>query len=208
MPTSSCVGVGAGRELAEHDHLLGVELDRAHRVRHERIGRDVRLGRRVVVRGPRPQRAAPRQLDRLALLARLRRVARHRDRGRPEVRARLGAARARAAAGAASSIVNQPSTAGTRVLLTRALPVASASASASFMMRAISSATVGRSSITPATCPLDSTPASRRPSTSPARSSIGVFAASTTCDHFRSASLLHREALVAPCRATTCPTSS
>ena len=57
------------------------------------------------------------------------------------------------------------------------------------MMREISSATVGRSSITPVTWPLDSTPASSLPSTSPARSSIGVLAASASCDHFRFCSL-------------------
>ena len=148
-PVASC---------AEHDHLLGVELDRAHRVRHERIGRDVRLGRRVVVRRPRPQPSR-------RATARPARAPRPARAGCPTPRSRSARStsptrrRARPAAAARPRrIVNQPSAAGTRCLLTTALPVASTSASASAMMRAISSATVGRSSITPATCPLDSTP--------------------------------------------------
>jgi hypothetical protein len=53
-------------------------------------------------------------------------------------------------------------------------------------MRSTSSATVGRSSSTPTTCPLDITPRSGRPSTIAALSSIGVFAAMTTWLHERS----------------------
>ncbi len=53
-------------------------------------------------------------------------------------------------------------------------------ASASAMMRWMSSATVGRSSMTPTTWPLDITPRSGRPSTMAALSSMGVFAAITT----------------------------
>ena len=49
------------------------------------------------------------------------------------------------------------------------------------MIRAISSLHVGRSSITPTTCPLGSTPASTLPSTSAALVSIGVFAAISVC---------------------------
>src|SRR4051812_34863923 len=65
------LGVGAGRELPEYHHLLSLELDGAHRVGDERVGRHVRLGRRVVVRGPRPQPAPSGQRRGLAGLARL-----------------------------------------------------------------------------------------------------------------------------------------
>ncbi|HLK02223.1 MAG TPA: hypothetical protein VKU39_20260 [Streptosporangiaceae bacterium] len=47
----------------------------------------------------------------------------------------------------------------------------------------MSSAQVGRSSITPATWPEASVPRSMRPSIMLARSIIGVFAAISTCDH-------------------------
>ena len=159
MPTSSCVGVGAGRELPEHDHLLGVELDRAHRVRHERIGRDVRLGRRVVVRRPRPQPSR-------GATARPARAPRRARSGCPTPRSRSARStsrtpcRARPTSCGRGFVDREPALGGRYASscsrqLSQSLQ---ASASASVMMRAISSATVGRSSITPTTCPLDSTP--------------------------------------------------
>jgi hypothetical protein len=56
-------------------------------------------------------------------------------------------------------------------------------ASASAIIRSISSAHDGRSSIRPATWPDDISPRSGRPSTIAARNSIGVFAAISTCPH-------------------------
>src|SRR5262245_17865995 len=46
---------GRAVDLAEHDHLLGLELDGGNGVGHERIRRDVRLGRLVAVVRERPE---------------------------------------------------------------------------------------------------------------------------------------------------------
>ena len=78
-------------------------------------------------------------------------------------------------------------------------------ASASLMIVAMSSATVGRSSITP-----DDLPARQHAGVEPAvdepglRSSIGVLAAIATCAHVRPWFLLHREAFAREVVATTC----
>ena len=166
MPTSSSVGVGAGREprRARPSARRRARPRTPCTARTDRARRTARAARSgsssTTTAGPVRDSSAGSRSSPGAL-----RVARDRDRGRPEVQPD-SLPRAPSSCGAASSIVNQPSAAGTRVLLTTVLPVASALASASVMMRAISSATVGRSSITPTTCPLDSTPASRRPSTS------------------------------------------
>ena len=114
------------------------------------IGRHVRLGRRVVVRRPRPQLPGARQLDRFAFLARRARVARDRDRGRPVVRARLHAARAEQRR--RRLVGREPVLDGRHSRLAHASsPRCFNVCSASLMMRAINSATLGRSSITPAT---------------------------------------------------------
>ena len=68
-------------------------------------------------------------------------------------------------------------------------------ASASAMIRSISSATVGSSSITPTTCPVGRIPTSASPSTIVAFVSIGAFAASATWLHGRPWLLVHRLAL-------------
>ena len=132
-------------ERAEHQLHLHADLELRRRRRRSRAARarpsarassstahtvygtngsgdDVRLGRRVVVRRPRPQRAR-------SATARPARVPRRARSGCPTPRSPVGqkyepdsTPRAPSSAGAASSIVNQPSTAGTRVLLTTALP--------------------------------------------------------------------------------------
>ena len=69
-------------------------------------------------------------------------------------------------------------------------------ASASATMPAITSATVGSSSMEPTTCPVGRMPASTRPSTTPALVIIGAFAARAICAHVRSCALRMARPLV------------
>src|SRR4030095_15649307 len=86
--------VRTGFHLTQHDHLLGRELYRRHRVRRERIGRDVRFGRLEAVLGVGPDAPDAAQRDFLELRAVARRIAARALRLGEEVGAALRAARA------------------------------------------------------------------------------------------------------------------
>src|SRR5512139_3310642 len=72
LPDLERARVDAGHDLAEHHHLLPLELDRRDGVGLERVLRDEGRGRRVVVVGRRPEPAPAREAHLLELVARAR----------------------------------------------------------------------------------------------------------------------------------------
>src|SRR5680860_203091 len=172
-------GVDVVGELTEHNHLLLRQLDGDDRVRHERLRRHVRLGRRVVVGRERPHRPAPTERHVLTLLTRRRRVGRRRQRRRKEVAPALDAAGTEQGQ---LVVEREPSFDGWDSFLAHGAPLSRRAtvSVASFMMRSMSSATLGRSSISPTPWPVGRMPTSGRPSTNAALVIIGAFAAITT----------------------------